>query len=218
MYKMTISHSLKEKQRQEREALILQAAEEVMLEKGYHALSMDEIAAQVGIAKGTLYLHFARKDDLVFRLLEHELQNILRMIERTTMMEGTARIKLTVILETLYQRLLGKHGQLLYILNNSTELQATVREKHTKVLRQVADRITALLDEGKAAGAFDPLIPTEVMVSTFFSVLSPRAYQHLVREKNMSPEELVRYVELIYFRGITAHQSGVTGEPFNYLP
>ncbi len=205
---MTISHSLKEKQRQEREALILQAAEEVLLEKGYHALSMDEIAAQVGIAKGTLYLHFARKDDLVFRLLERELQNILRMIERATIMEGTSRTRLTFILETLYRRLLGKHGQLLYILHNSTELQAAVREKHTKVLRQVADHITALLDEGKATGAFDPLIPTEVMASTFFSVLSPRAYQRLVREKNISPEELVRYVELIYFRGIAAHQSG----------
>ncbi|MFL5699301.1 MAG: helix-turn-helix domain-containing protein, partial [Ktedonobacteraceae bacterium] len=61
-----LPRTLKERQRQEREALILQAAEEVLIEKGYHEMSMDEIAARVGISKGTVYLHFASKEDLVF--------------------------------------------------------------------------------------------------------------------------------------------------------
>ena len=56
MQPVTAPRSLKEKQRQEREALILQAAEEVLMEKGYHETSIDEIAARVGIAKGTVYL------------------------------------------------------------------------------------------------------------------------------------------------------------------
>ncbi len=55
--------SLKERQRREREELILQVAEEVLLEKGYYEASIDEIAARVGIAKGTVYLHFASKED-----------------------------------------------------------------------------------------------------------------------------------------------------------
>ena len=50
MQPVTAPRSLKEKQRQEREALILQAAEEVLMEKGYYETSIDEIAARVGIA------------------------------------------------------------------------------------------------------------------------------------------------------------------------
>ncbi len=69
----TPHRSLKERQRQERAALILQAAEEVLAEKGYHETSMDEIAARVGVAKGTVYLHFPSKEDLVFALFEQEL-------------------------------------------------------------------------------------------------------------------------------------------------
>ncbi len=68
MQPVTAPRSLKEKQRQEREALILQAAEEVLMEKGYHETSIDEIAARVGIAKGTVYLHFPSKEDLVIGL------------------------------------------------------------------------------------------------------------------------------------------------------
>ena len=62
--------SLKEKQREERTALILQAAYDVLIEKGYYEASMDEIATRVGISKGTLYLHFKSKEDLIFMLIE----------------------------------------------------------------------------------------------------------------------------------------------------
>lgn len=193
---------LKEKQRQERAALILQTAEEIFLQKGYSALSMDDIAAQVGIAKGTLYLHFATKDDLVFHLLERDLQHILHMIENSMQSEGSARSKLTRILDFLYQEWLGKHSQFLYLLYNSTELKNAMREKLRGTLQGVVDRITALLDQGKARGEFDPLIPTDVMVSIFFSMLSPQAYQHLVREKQMASADLARYIDRIYFCGI----------------
>ena len=198
---------LKEKQRQERAALILQTAEEVLLQKGYSAMSMDDIAARAGIAKGTLYLHFATKDDLVFRLLERDLQTILYMIENSMTSEGSARSKLTCILNSLYQGWFGKHGQLLYLLYNSTDLKNAMREKLKGALHGVADCITTLLDQGKARGEFDPLIPTDVMVSIFFSMLSPRAYQHLVRERQMTSEDLARYIDRIYFRGIDAHLS-----------
>jgi AcrR family transcriptional regulator len=200
---------LKERQRQERATFILQAAEEVLLQKGYAAMSMDDIAARVGIAKGTLYLHFATKDELVFRLLERDLQRTLRMIEDNATMEGSARDRLTRILDALYQSWFGKHGQLLYLLYNSTELKNAMREKLGGKLHGVAEHITALLEEGKARGEFDQSIPTDVMVSIFFSVLSPRAYQHLVKEKHMAAQDLVRYIDRIFFRGIAAHPSAV---------
>jgi AcrR family transcriptional regulator len=205
MHEMTARHrSLKEKQRQERENLILQVAEEVLLERGYYETSMDEIAARVGIAKGTLYLHFARKEDLVFALLDRELQTVMRVVEQADSMGGTAREKLVFIQASLYRGLLGKRAQLLYILYNGADLKSVLRDKHGEMLRRIAGRITALLDEGKASGAFDAELPTDVMVNTFFSVLSPRAYKHLVLDKQMAPDELARHIERIYFRGIAA--------------
>ena len=46
--------SLKDRQREERERLILEAAEELLAEKGYHEMSIDEIAARVGVSQGTV--------------------------------------------------------------------------------------------------------------------------------------------------------------------
>src|SRR5216684_3559579 len=98
--------SLKEKQRREREDLILQVAEEVLTEKGYHDTSMDEIAARVGIAKGTVYLHFPSKEDLVFALFEQELVTSQQMIEQAVATTEPAREKLEHILQYTYQGLL----------------------------------------------------------------------------------------------------------------
>ncbi len=56
----TLHRLLKEKLREARAGLILDVAEEVLAEKGYHDASMEEIAARAGVAKGTLYQHFPR--------------------------------------------------------------------------------------------------------------------------------------------------------------
>jgi AcrR family transcriptional regulator len=45
---------------------ILEAATVMFAEQGYRNTSMDELAAKVGVAKGTLYLYFPKKIDLLF--------------------------------------------------------------------------------------------------------------------------------------------------------
>src|SRR5438309_9607886 len=106
--------SLKEKQRQEREALILKAAEEILSEKGYHETSMDEIAARVGVAKGTVYLHFPSKEDLVVAIFARDMQQFLQAvevaIEGAAASELTARAKLEAVLHFLYSGLFSKRA------------------------------------------------------------------------------------------------------------
>src|SRR5712691_10474684 len=99
MQPVTAPRSLKEKQRGEREALILQAAEEVLMEKGYYETSIDEIAARVGIAKGTVYLHFPSKEDLVIAIFERDMQQLLQYIDTTMSSASTCRGKIEAIFE-----------------------------------------------------------------------------------------------------------------------
>jgi AcrR family transcriptional regulator len=196
--------SLKERQRQAREDLILRTAEEVILEKGFHETSMDEIAARVGIAKGTLYLHFARKEDMVYAIFERSLRTFQEALNATESMSATVREKLQFLLHSMYLGLLGKDARLLYSFYNSVELHTIMKSHRSEWHHLIGDRIMRLLEQGKVAGEFDPTIPTNVMLSTFMSLLSPRAYHMLVVEGSISIEELVHYVSRIYFRGIAA--------------
>ena len=207
MTQTTAPRTLKEKQRQERKALILQAAEEVLMEKGYHETSIDEIAARVGIAKGTVYLHFASKEDLVIALFAQDLEKFQQLVGSTVASELTARAKMEVILHVLYGSFFSKRYQLLYSLSNSADLRRIFVEKKgcmREMWEQISALITILLEEGKAAGEFDTTIPTSVMLSAFFSLLSPKSYDRLMIEGQMSQKEVSRQLGRIYFKGIAA--------------
>jgi len=202
-----LPRTLKERQRQEREALILQAAEEVLTEKGYHEMSMDEIAARVGISKGTVYLHFASKEDLVFALFERDMQKFQELVEARIDPASTARGRMETILHLMFEGLLSKRIRLLYIIYNSSELRKIFIEKKgcmREMMEQLTTSVTSLLEEGKASGEFDATLATSVMLSAFFSLLSPKSYERLIVDDQLPPGELVKQLGRIYFKGIAA--------------
>ncbi|GCE25214.1 hypothetical protein KDA_06980 [Dictyobacter alpinus] len=201
--------SLKEKQRQEREALILQVAEEVFLERGYHETSMDEIASRVGIAKGTVYLHFPGKDDLIVAIFARDMQEILRHLDASLEAQSSPQSKLEALLYFMYAGLFHKRTQLLSSIYHSVDMRRLFAEKGNcmkDLWENVVERVSFLLDEGKQRGEFDPTLPTSVMTSTFLSLLSPKSYDRLITEYKLAPEDIVVHVGKIYFRGIAAQQ------------
>jgi TetR/AcrR family transcriptional regulator, cholesterol catabolism regulator len=48
---------------------VLQSAANIFFAKGYHATSIEDVARDVGMLKGSLYYYIKSKDDLLFRLL-----------------------------------------------------------------------------------------------------------------------------------------------------
>src|SRR5579875_853514 len=94
---------LKERLREVRTELILNVAEEVFEERGYHETTMDEIAARCGVAKGTLYQHFpGGKDELITALFERHLEQFARAVAQAQSAASTARGGLRRILEYVY--------------------------------------------------------------------------------------------------------------------
>jgi AcrR family transcriptional regulator len=199
--------SLKERQRQERETLILDAAESFLAAKGYHDTSMEEIAAQVGISKGTVYLHFPSKDDLVLALFERELAHYRQRVEQAATAAASAQVRLERLLRYTYAELRGQRAQLFLTLYANLDVRKGFVEKRLALrdhIAQVAGHITAVLDDGKSAGEFDPSIPTPIMLTTFLGLLSRHGHEHLLDAAQFSPEDLATHVGRIFFRGISA--------------
>jgi len=64
-----------------RQEQILQAAKEVFFQKGVHRATMDDVAARAEVAKGTLYLYFQSKEDILAHLLLEGLSILLTELE-----------------------------------------------------------------------------------------------------------------------------------------
>lgn len=81
--------------RSERRAQLLEAAQQVFVEHGYHAAGMDEIADRAGVSKPVLYQHFPGKLDLYLALLD--LANEQMMEAVTSALSSTEDNKQRVI-------------------------------------------------------------------------------------------------------------------------
>ncbi|MEA3463233.1 MAG: TetR/AcrR family transcriptional regulator [Bacteroidota bacterium] len=84
----------KEREKQQRREEIVQAAEKVFFSKGFELATMDDIAAEAELSKGTLYLYFKSKEDLHMALARKSIQMLNKRTTEATEGEGNALEKL----------------------------------------------------------------------------------------------------------------------------
>jgi AcrR family transcriptional regulator len=89
--------SRRERDRLRRETLILDAAEDLLLAHGYLGLNLDRLAERVEYSKGTLYNHFATKEDILLALASRNLAERVRLFERAAAFEGRTRERILAI-------------------------------------------------------------------------------------------------------------------------
>jgi AcrR family transcriptional regulator len=63
--------------------LILDAVDSLLAMYGYGKMTMDDVARQVGIGKGTIYLHFPSKEQLVLAHIDRIAEAVVRRLEET---------------------------------------------------------------------------------------------------------------------------------------
>src|SRR5688500_15556461 len=72
----------KEREKSRREDDILKMAEQLIGERGYANLTMDELAEMVGISKPTLYQHFKSKEDIAVRACIRGFDEVVQFLEQ----------------------------------------------------------------------------------------------------------------------------------------
>jgi AcrR family transcriptional regulator len=81
-----------------RQQEILDAAARVFHEKGYDSTSIQDIAGEVGILKGSLYYYISSKEDLLFEIIERTHREGLENVNRALESEGDALEKLRTVI------------------------------------------------------------------------------------------------------------------------
>ena len=199
--------SLKDRQRQERQALILQAAADLLAERGYHEMSLDEIAARVGISKGTIYLHFPSKEDLVIALFEQGMTGFVKALDETLNGDGSPREKLARIIEQVIPSMAcDPHTQLFSAVMQQPELLSRLaqrRESMRQAMEEPRRRLAEVIDQGKASGDFDPQLPTPLLLAVFSTVLSPHLYRNLAERDGLAREQIAAGLRRFLFKGMS---------------
>ena len=81
----------------DREEKILEVCRQILIDEGYPALSMDRIANEMGYSKGTIYLHFKSKEDVLSGVAVQTHRKRIEFFEKAATFKGRPRERLMAI-------------------------------------------------------------------------------------------------------------------------
>lgn len=93
----------KEREKQRRKEEILDAAQKVFFSRGIENSTMDEVAEEAELSKGTLYLYFKSKEDIHWAITFRGIRNLLAQTEKMIDRGKNALENLLIIADTLIQ-------------------------------------------------------------------------------------------------------------------
>ncbi len=198
------SLSLREKQRQQRAELILQAAAEILEEKGYRDTSIDDIALKVGISRGTIYTHFPGKQDIIIALIARDLMACLEAIGQIRQQALSVQEKLEQIFKLILNDMFLKHFYFFASIYNIAEKLLHISDDLpvSQLWQAMFSHIDELLAEGQNVGEFRTEIPVPVMAYAFRCLFTPRHLATFQLDDATDYYDLVTYLAHIYFVGI----------------
>ena len=100
----------KEREKEQRKAMILEEAEKLILEKGLDQLNMDEVAERAEVSKGSLYLHFNNKTDLVLGIC-HKASDMMNEMTTKVLAENKTGLEMVYQLGLNYIRFATEHPE-----------------------------------------------------------------------------------------------------------
>lgn len=135
---------------------ILTAAADVLAERGYHGMSLDEIAERLDLTKATLYHYFPSKEALVSACLEAiATRSNERLAEVAAGSEGTAAERLQRLIVTQLVIIVRDQPQMARMFLQPMDWPESYRQR-TKALRRQHDEIfRSVVRDGIASGEFD---------------------------------------------------------------
>jgi len=170
------------------------AAERLFANRRFHEVTLDEVARSAGVGKGTIYLHFADKDDLFFQVANSGLTQLCQIIEhgRTEGMpfqEGLLEVCRQI--SAFFQR----RRQLLRMMQNEEGSMASrrraLRERWLAHRRQLVAALGRILAAGVRGGVVRPDVPPEALAAFLLGMMRTRA-RELEAPEAMPIETVVR--------------------------
>jgi AcrR family transcriptional regulator len=173
-------------QAQQTRERILEAATELIAERGYAGTSIDALCRRARVVRTAIYWHFGSKDGLVAPVVERVAAAWIEEIQKAVYREGDPLARLERFLESLRELVVHK-GHLVRLLLVVALERAEVDEEARAALRHIAERAHAAIVQGveDSTGASRP--DAELIARTALAYVTLAATDQLV-----APERLER--------------------------
>lgn len=161
--------NFREKVQQAREEAVVDAVERLLADKGFDAMTMDAVVAEVGISKASLYRHFTSKDELAAAAMARALERALQEVARLAAAPGTAIQRLAGLARWAYEQQIDGRMPALPAQSSSLRDALAGDTAYTDRLVQLSTTLSQWIAEAQRDGAIDAALPSDFVLYTLFA-------------------------------------------------
>lgn len=186
-----------------REDAIVQAVNRLLAEKGFDAMTVDEVAANVGIAKASLYKHFSSKEELAAAAMVHVMQRAQAFLSSLPANDAPIA-NLRAIARWMMQLKLA--GEMPSLPSQNSTLRATLmgNKAYMDGLMDTSDTLGAWIEAAQKNGSLNPALPAISVLYTLYARACDPVLEFLRLNDQMSDDDIIALVLKTCFEGLNA--------------
>lgn len=194
------SEDLKEVIRDFRRDQIIDVAGRLVGERGTTDVSMDEIASEAGVARSTIYVYFANRDELLRACVTQMHAQLVKTIDEMWNRESTPIDRLRVVILGIFELLDANPAFVRLALATYGAVSASgavVDSALSLVGLDVVERTRELFEDGVATGVFRPLDADRAVTligQQIYGAMSVRAADPLPPPRQEAATEISTFV------------------------
>ena len=181
-------------------ARIVVAARRRFFLTGFRGVTMDELAADLGMSKRTLYTHFPSKQALVQSLIADKFRRAEADLEQCAAHHpGTAGI--TALLMCLRRH--AEEIQPAFLQDVNKEFPEAFEEVMVRRRRLIQERFGGILKQGQRKGTFRSDIPVHLLLEILLGAVDAVANPARLTELNLPLETAISKIIDVFLKGVT---------------
>jgi AcrR family transcriptional regulator len=191
---------LKEVIRDFRRDQVIDVARRLFGERGSTEVSMDDIAAEAGVARSTVYVYFANRDELLRACLKRMHDQLLQAIAQAWEASAAPMDRLQILLTGVFEQLDDSPAFLRLALStqeSASQDGAAVGSELALIGLNVAGLLTELFEDGVASGLFRPMdsdLAITLIGQQIYGAMSVRAAEPLPRPRHEVAAEICNFI------------------------
>ena len=186
-----------------REDAIVQAVNRLLAEKGFDAMTVDEVAANVGIAKASLYKHFSSKEELAAAAMVHVMQRaqvFLNSLPSTDAPISNLRAA------ARWMMALKLAGEMPSLPSQNSTLRATLmgNKAYMDGLMDTSDCLGGWIEAAQKNGSLNTTLPAIAVLYTLYARACDPVLEFLKLSDQMTDDQIIDLVLKTCFEGLNA--------------
>lgn len=199
---MTERRSFRQQVLRAREDAIVASVNRLLAEKGFEAMTVDEVAADVGIAKASLYKHFPSKEELAAAAMVGVLDRALAFLDQEAARTSAPIEHLRAVVRWMLQVQLAGEMPSLPSQNSTLRTALMQHRGYLDRVMTVSERLGAWITAAQASGEVNPRLPPEAVLYTLYARACDPVLSFLRAGGSLSDEQVVEVILATCFEGL----------------